>query len=303
MKAFINFFAARESFANVFTFLVIVLGLSTLSIIQRDNFPKVDFDQMAAVTRYPGASPEDVELNITNRIEDSLKQVDGLKQVVSYSMENISFVHITVDPDAANKSKVKNDIRDAITRISDFPPELSERPVVKSATTANTFPIIEIGVSGSVPYRVLRDIAREMERDLLNVPGVGSLTKYGYLAREVKVEIDPDAVEKWKISSAEIAEAIQKRNIRSTGGSFESFTSDKNIVTLAQFADLRDVEDVIVHRYEDGTFVRVRDLAVVKDDFKPEKVLTHMNGKPAISFLVYKKESADILRTVDSNKH
>jgi multidrug efflux pump subunit AcrB len=302
VKTFISFFAARESFANVFTFLVIVLGLIVLSIIQRDNFPKVEFDQMAAVTRYPGASPEDVEINVTNRIEDSLKGVDGLKEVVSYSMENISFVHITLDPDVSDKIKVKSEVRDAISRIPDFPAELSAPPTIRSATTANLFPIIELGISGKVPYQVLRDTARNLERGLLRLPGVSNVTKYGYLSREIKVEIDPDAIEKWAIPTAQIAAAIQKRNIRSTGGSFESFTSDKNIVTLAQFADLREVEEVIVHTFNDGTLVRIRDLAVVKDDYESAKVLTKMNGNPAISFLIYKKESADIIRTIDSIK-
>lgn len=66
MKAFIRFFAQRATFANIITFVIIFLGLGALSVIQRDNFPSVDFDEMVITTRYPGASPEDVELNVTN---------------------------------------------------------------------------------------------------------------------------------------------------------------------------------------------------------------------------------------------
>ena len=67
MRALIRFFAERNTLANVLTFMIIFLGLSSLSIIQRDNFPSVDFDEMTVTTRYPGASPEDVEINVTNR--------------------------------------------------------------------------------------------------------------------------------------------------------------------------------------------------------------------------------------------
>jgi multidrug efflux pump subunit AcrB len=300
VKDFIRFFASRHSLANVFTFLIIILGLSTLYVIQRDIFPKVDFDQMIVTTRYAGASPEDVELNVTNPIEKRLKEVEGIKKVISYSMENISTVHITIDPDTRDKERVKNAIRDAVARVSDLPPELNEKPIVKAATAANIFPIIEIGITGDVPYSELRSVARHLESDLLAISGVASLTKYGYLDREIKVETDADAIEKWQISPAQIAEAIRKRNIRATGGSFESFTSDKSIVTLAQFERPSDVEDVIVHTLDDGTFIRIRDLAIVREGFEPAKVLTRMNGNPGISFLVFKKEFADISRTVNS---
>jgi multidrug efflux pump subunit AcrB len=302
MRAFLRFFAQRLVLANVITSMIVFLGLSALTVIQRDNFPSVDFEEMVVTTRYPGASPEDVELNVTNKIEEELKGVDGIDKMVSYSMENISVIHVKLDRDGGDKEKLKTDVRDAVSRVSDFPPEVDEKPTVREITTSTGIPIIEVGIIGDVPYRELRELARRAEKELLNVPGVASLTKYGYLKREIKVEVAQDAVEKYQIPTREIVDAIRHRNIRATGGSFESYTSEKNLVTLAQFTDPNEVSEVIVRSTADGTVIRVRDLAMVKDDFEPEKVLSRMNGSPAISFLVYKKESADIIRTVDAIK-
>ena len=302
MKAFIRFFAQRHILASVITIIFIFLGLSALTFIQRDNFPSVDFNEMTITTRYPGASPEDVELNVTNKLEEELKEVDGLDKVTSFSMENISIIHIKLDPDARDKKKIKTDVRDAVSRVSDLPPEVDENPLVEELTTSTVFPIIEVGLTGTLPYSQLRTLAKRAEKELLAVPGVASVTKYGYLDREIKVEVALDAIQKYQIPEHEIVTAIQNRNIRATGGSFESYTSEKNIVTLAQFKEPMEVGDVIVRVTDRGTTIRVRDLAVLKDDFEPAKVLTRMNGAPTISFLVYKKESADIIRTVDAIK-
>ncbi|MDH3615615.1 MAG: efflux RND transporter permease subunit [Gammaproteobacteria bacterium] len=302
MKNAIRFFANQPTLAYVFTFLIIFMGVSSLSVIQRDNFPSVDMLEMTVTTRYPGASPEDVELNVTNEIEEELKEVDGIDRYTSFSMENISIVHIWIDREMRDKNKVKTDIRDAVSRVSSLPVEVDEDPVVEEITTSASIPVIEVGLTGDVPYSLLRTVARRAEKALLTLPGVRSVNKYGYLDREIKVEISNDALERYGVSAQEIVNAIHNRNIRATGGSFESYTSEKNIVTLAEFANPMEAEDVIVRFTEGGSTVRVKDLALLRDDFEPAKVLSRMNGTPAISFEVFKKESSDIIRTVNAVK-
>jgi multidrug efflux pump subunit AcrB len=302
MHTLIRYFAQRNTVANVFTLMVVLLGLSTLLHIQRDNFPSVDFAEMVVTTRYPGASPQDVELNVTNKIEEELKEVDGLKRVTSFSMENISVINVEIDLDAEDKDKVKTDVRDAVSRASDLPVEVDEQPLVQEITTATGIPIIEIGLSGDIPYTELREYARRAEKALEDIPGVARLKRYGYLDREIRIELLQDEMEKWQVPGAKLVDAIATRNIRASGGSFESYTSEKNIVTLAQFDHPQEVENVIVDVTAEGALVRVSDLAIVKDAFEPEKVRSRMNGRQAISFLVYKKETADIIRTVDRIK-
>lgn len=302
MRSFLRYFARRHTLANVFTLMILLMGLGTLTHIQRDNFPSVDLAQMVITTRYPGASPQDVELNVTNKIEDELREVDGLQRVTSFSMENISVIDVKIDLDTPDIDKVKTDIRDAVSRTSGLPREVDEQPNIVDITTATAIPIIEVGLSGDIPYSQLREYARRAEKALENIPGVASLKRYGYLDREIRIELLQDAMEEWQIPGAKLVSAIANRNIRASGGSFESYTSEKNIVTLAQFETPEEVEDVIVDVTADGALVRVADIAIVRDTFEPEKVRSRMNGKKAISFLVYKKETADIIRTVERIK-
>jgi len=301
VKALFRFFAERHLLAYLITAMIVLLGLSALPGLKRDNLPDVDLEEMMISTYFPDASPGDVELKVTNSIEDELESVDGIEKVSSFSMEGYSLIHLNIDQDATDPEKVKREVRDAVARVSDLPVEVREAPRVFEITTSG-IPVIEVGLVGEVPYRELREIARRLEKGLKRLSGVASVEKFGYLAREIKVEVSPQALAKYQIPVRELVEAIRARNVRSSAGSLESYADESNIVTLAQFRDPAEVGDVIVRTTFDGPAVRVRDVATVSDAFEPEKMLSRMNGRSAVSFLVRKKESADIIRTVDAVK-
>lgn len=301
MSSFFKFFAERHTLANLIIIMTVVLGLNTLFQIKREIYPEVDLGFMVIRTLYPGASPEDVELNVTNKIEDELKNVDGLDRTTSISMENVSVVFAYIDVDAEDQDAVKAEVREAIGRVSEFPDEVTESPIIDEWKTSN-IPILEVGLSGEIPYRQLRELARQFEKKLRDVPGVSRLDRYGYRAREIKVEISPQAVQTYQIPLREIIWAIQGRNIRATTGNLESYTSEKNLVTLSQFQDPYEVGDVVVRSTFEGPLVKIKKLAIVKDDFEEARILSRMNGKQAVSFVVYKNESADIVRTATAIK-
>jgi len=301
VTAFFRFFAERNLLAYLITIIVILLGLSTLTHIKRDEFPQVEFGELFITTGYPGASPEDVELKVTNKIEDELKAVTGIKRFVSHSVENVSIVHVTIDPDEDDQDEIKQEVRDAVNRVADFPQEVTEAPIITEIKTS-IFPIIEVGLAGDIPYSQLREIARLAEKKLKDIPGVARLDRFGYRDREVQIEIFPEAIDEYEIPLRDVIRAIQHRNVRSTGGTFESYTSEKNIVTLAQFRDPREVEEVVVRGTFDGPLIKIKDLGVVHDGFEDERVLSRMNGRSAISFVVHKTASADIIRTVNAIK-
>lgn len=301
MKSILRFFAERHILANLVTIMIILLGVRTVMVINRSQFPKVDLGQMVISTHYPGASPEDVELNVTNKIEDELKSVTGIERFSSTSMENISFIVVRLEDNVEDGQQVKDEIREAVGRVTDLPTEVTKSPLITDIKTS-IFPIIEVGITGDMPYRELRELARRFEIKLKEIPGISRTIRYGYLAREVAIEVGPQKLRNYQIPIREIISAIQARNIRVTGGSLESYTSEKNVVTLAQFRNPMEVGDVIVRTTFDGPQIKVKDLAIIKDEFEDERVLSRMNAKTAISFVVEKSESADIIRTVDAIK-
>jgi multidrug efflux pump subunit AcrB len=279
--------------------MILMLGINTLMKIKRDTYPEVDWGMMSITTTYPGASPEDVELNVTNKIEEELKGVTDIDKITSFSMENVSVITVIIELEAKDQEKVKSEIREAVARVTDFPPEVTESPTVLELKQSSE-PVIEVGLSGDLPYRELRETARLFEKKLKATPGVARLGKYGYRSREIRVEVSPVAVGEYQIPLREIIAAVQGRNIRATTGSFESYTSEKNLVTLAQFSDPLEVGDVIVRSSFDGPLIKIKDLAIVKDGFEDERILSRIDGKSAISFVVQKSENADVIRTCDA---
>jgi multidrug efflux pump subunit AcrB len=301
MKACFRFFAERHLLANLMTIMILLLGLISLMRINFSALPKVDVGQVVISTRYPGASPEDVELNVTNNIEDELKSVTGIDWIRSSSFENSSIISVKIDDDA-DLEDVQTEIREAITQVTDLPVEVTETPRI-TEIKSSIFPVIEVGMSSDVlPYRELREYARRFEKKLKEIPGVASIEKYGYRAREIRVEVSPDKIMKYKLPMQDIINAIQARNIRASGGSLESYTSEKNVVTLAQFRDPLEVGDVIIKSTLEGAMIWVKDLAVIRDDFEEERLIPLMNGKKTISFQVTKSEDADIIEMVDAVK-
>jgi multidrug efflux pump subunit AcrB len=299
MKAVIRFFVERQLLANLLIVMLLLLGISSALTIKRDAWPNVDLDELIITTRYPGASPEDVELNVTNKLEDELQNVDGIDQITSTSLENISVINIRIDPDNDDKEKVKRDIRDAVNRVTDLPIEVTEAPYIFEIKSEN-FEVLWVGIGGDLPYKQLRELAKQFEKKLEDVEGVSRVSRTGFLDREIKVEVSKSAIDEYQIPLREFVAAIQARNVQSTGGSFESYTSDKNIVTMAQFEDPDDVGDVIVRSTFEGRHIRIKDVATIEDGFEPEKTRFHMNGEPVIAFTIYKKGSADIIRVVDA---
>lgn len=297
MNKIFEFFTRRHILATLFTIMVLLLGLNALRTLQRDRFPNVDWGWVSITTVYPGASPEDVELNVTNKIEDQLKTVSGIKEMGSLSVENVSSIWIRLDPNAKDPEKVKTNIRDAVDRVTDFPVEVTESPLITESTNASES-IIGVGIVGDLPYRELREMAKQLEKKLEAVPGVSRVTKLGYRAREIKVEVSPGAMERYQIPLRQIIQAIKARNIRMTGGTFESYTSEKNVVTLAQFKDPGEVGDVIVRSTFEGPLIKVKDLAIIKDDFEEERHIAEVAGQKGIIFGIFKNEDADIIRTV-----
>ena len=301
MNKFFRFFAERHILATVITIMIVLLGISTLMGIKRDIYPQVDFGMMSIMTRYPGASPEDVELNVTNKIEEELKTVTGIERTTSISMENISAILVSIDIDASDQDDIKDEIREAVGRVADFPSEVTESPLV-TEISSSMVDVIEVGLSGDIPYGELREHARLLEKKLKNVSGVARLDRFGYRFREIKIEVSSEATKRFQIPMREIITAIRGRNIRGTTGTFESYTSEKNLVTLAQFRDPYEVGNVIVRSTFEGPVIKVKDIAIVKDDFEDERILSRLNGRPAISFLVFITETADAIRTCDAIK-
>ncbi len=294
----IEFFLDRTLLVNIVLIGIFGVAFSTALSINRNEFPEVDLGTMIVTTRYPGASPKDVEQNVTRLIEDELKGIAGIDNFKSVSAENVSSITVEIDIDYPDQDEVKDEIRRAVDRVSDLPAEVDGRPEVRDLKSSE-IPVLVVGISGDADYGELRRTAKLVERDIKRIRGVSQIDKYGYRDLEFHVDLDPAKLKQQYIALNDILFALDSRNVRATGGNLESYRTQRNILTLSQFETIEDVREVIVRSAFGGGDVRVEDVAEVKEGYGDEMMRTIFDGKRGILLIVKKSANADIISTVD----
>ncbi|CAC9558751.1 Acriflavin resistance protein [uncultured Gammaproteobacteria bacterium] len=299
MDSFFNFFVKQKKLALVFTVSIIAIGLLAFNNIQRDQFPAIDFELVTIVTGYPGASPEDVEQNITNPIEDELSSVIGIEKFSSISRQGSSVILVTLSPDVDDVSALKQDIQNAVDRIKSLPDEVVNLPEVVDMKSSLQS-ILKVNISSnSLSFAQLRNKIDEIADELALVDGVSEVSKEGYLDREIQIRIDTDKLYQYKLSLPQVMSAIQKRNQRYTVGSNNGIKNEKIIVVLAQFDQAQAVGDVIIKSSFDGPVVRLKDIATISDGNVEEKSIVRVNATKGFILKIRKQAHADIITTVD----
>ena len=299
MNGFLDFLVRQKKLALVFSISVIALGLVSLNNIQRDQFPAVDFEIMTIVTSYPGASPEDVEQNITNVIEDELSSVTGIDKFTSTSRAGVSSIVITFSQDVSDLSEIKQEVRNVVNRIKSLPEEVVDLPRVIDRKTSRKS-IIKISLSSDeIDYAELRGIVDSIAQSIESIEGVSEVTKDGYLDKEIQIHIDPEKLYQYELSLPQVMSAITQRNQRYTVGSNHNDKNEKTIVVLSKFDAATDVSEVIVKSTFEGLIVRLKDIAVIKSGNVEEKSIVRVNGKKGFILRVKKQAQADVITTVD----
>ena len=294
----IPFFLNRKTLVTLITLFLVAMGLSIVFQIPRSSYPDVEFNIMIINTAYPGASSQDVEVKVTQKIEDELQSVRDIDKIRSVSVENLSLVYVWIESNALNPDQVKDDIRRAVDRVTDLPSEVEERPVVTEMKTSNVS-VIEIAVvGGSESQRRLA--AKDLEEQIKDIDGVGSVDKVGYRDKEVHILVDHDKLNQNYLSLGEIMQAIEAQNIRVSGGTLKHPSNEKKVVTDSEFNEPLDVKKVIVRQSFQGGQLKLEDVAKVRLDYEEALVLTRTRGQESINLLVKSQAKADVVNISQS---
>ena len=297
----IRFFIHRPKLSILLSLVLIVSGAFAGLRLRKEAFPAVDFAQATITTQYPGATPEDVEELVTQKIEDELREIDGLKEVRSVSQNSRSEIKIKVDLDNVNVPRVMDEIQRANEQVDDLPEEVEDRPKFEEIKTKN-LPILEISLEGEVPELTLRTLADQLEDLMLIQPGVAAVNKVGYRDREFRIFLKPTKMREHHISFREVVEAVQRRNVDLPGGDFESRPVEMTIRTSGEVTDAKELLNTVLRTNLSGRVIRLSDVARTENTFEDPSVLASSGSQKAILLVVMKKEHADILDMTEKLK-
>ena len=292
-RGLINWFVGNPVAANLLMVVLLVGGALSAFNLQRQVFPTISPGTVIVTVPFPGATPAEVEEGITRRVEEAVLGIDGVKRVNSTASENVG--RITVETsDFANVQLVKDDIEAAVDRLSDFPPENAEKPVVVAPKP--TGDVVTLAVIGDIGAMALRRAAEDIERDLLTQPGVSLVTLEGARELEISIEVSEATLRRYDLTFAEVASAVRQSSIDLAGGSIASDSGEILLRTNQKRQSGDEFQSVVVRTLPDGSVITLADVAEIRDGFVRAELRNAYNGRPAVFVKVSRAEAEDVLK-------
>ncbi|MBF0516717.1 MAG: efflux RND transporter permease subunit [Nitrospirae bacterium] len=291
----------RPVFATMAVMALVVLGIVSYPSIGVELFPKVDFPIVSVTTTLRGASPEVIDVDVTDKIEESLNTINGVKYIASTSMEGVSSVIVEFVLEKNIDIGVA-DIREKISLIRSKLPVDVEEPVIEKVAT-DSMPILWLSLTGDRPVRDISTYADEVVKEQLQrINGVGAISLAGMRLRQIRIWLDRDKLLAYQISASDVVQALKRGNVELPGGRVESGTKEYSVKIKGQFRTPEEFNDLVIS-YSSGAPVRLRDVGKAEDDMEDKRSISRFNGKTSVGLGIQKQTGANTVEVVDNVKN
>ena len=275
----IAWFARNHVAANLLMLAIIFAGgLSLAQRITLEVFPDIALDVISVSMTLRGATPEEVEQGVSVRVEEAVQDLEGIENIYSRSTEGSSYVRIDVEA-GYDPRELLNDIKSRVDAVNNFPVD-AEKPVVTLETHKNE--VITAVVAAPVSEKEIMILAEKIRDDLLRISGVTQVSLDGVRSYEVAIEVSSQRLKELDLSLSQVAGAIQESSLDASAGNIKTEGGEVLLRTKGQAYHKQEFNDVVVLTQNDGSILRVRDIASVKDGFEETPVSTFFNGKRAV---------------------
>ncbi|MGB7443950.1 MAG: efflux RND transporter permease subunit [Coleofasciculaceae cyanobacterium] len=295
MSFHISSWSIKKPVPTIVLFLILgVLGLMSFAQLGIDGEPNIDIPVVTVTVTQPGAGPEELETQVTKKVEDSvagLGNIDKIRSTVNEgnSSTSIEFI-LGTDTDRAT-----NDVRNAVAQISQDLPQDANEPIVKRLDFSGGSIMTYAVASEQRSVEELSDLVdRKISRELLKVPGVSQINREGGVDREIRVELDPARLQAFGTTATQVNSQIRDFNINLPGGRTEVGGGEQNVRTLGSaktVEELRNYRVVLAN----GDSVPLSSLGEVKDGFSEPRQAAYFNGEPAVTFSVLRSTGSTLV--------
>jgi len=285
---------------------LVVLGARAYRDLVLELYPRIDFPFVVVTTVYPGANPEEVETQVTKKIEEAVATISGVRHIQSQSQQNLSVVSIEFELEV-DIDEAANDVRSQISAIRGQLPDGVEEPSVVKFDIG-MLPVISLAMTGDRPMWQLRKLADDVIAPRLSrVPGVAQVTVTGGEEREIQVNVYKDRLAAYNLTLNDVVRALSMANLNIPAGSIKQTDKEYLVRSVGEFTDLEQIRETII-RYGDRRMgwmtspVRVRDVADVVDTVKEREQLTRLNGKEGVGIAVMRRSDANTVEVANGVK-
>ena len=294
MNGLINWFARTKAVSNLLMAGILAGGIwSAFTQVGSEVFPSVDINYVQVSAVWPGASPKDVEQQITSRMEDAFEGAEGVDRIFSASSEGISRVYVEFGP-RENMIDATARIRGLADGVPNLPQDMRPIRVEQLKQRQN---LVRFAVHGWVSERELIHAAEDVRRQLAQLPNVPQVAIWGFRPEEVAIEVSDTALRSYGLTLDDVASAVRRSSLNLTAGSVKAQSGTIQI-RADNLADAEaDFEQIIVRQSSEGGEVRVGDIATVIDGYEENPLLATLEGEPAVLVQVMSEGVKDVLRT------
>jgi len=290
----------RPVFATMAIMALVVLGAVSYPEIGVDLFPRVDFPIVTITTHLNGASPEVIDVDITDKIEGAVNTINGVKTITSSSTKGDSRVTVEFILERDIDLAVQ-DVREKVALIRNkLPQDIDEPRIAKVDPDATA--VMWLNLAGQKTVRELSTYVDEVLKEKLQrINGVGDVQLYGLQLRQVRVWLDSGKLHAYGLSASDVMGALQRQNVELPGGRIESLSKEYTIKVKGEFLHVPDFNDLVI-AYDKGAPIRLRDVGKAEDGMEERRSIARFNGIPAVTMGVQKQSGTNTVAVVNAVK-
>ena len=282
--------------------LILFFGISAYFSMPRESFPEIKETKIYVSSLYPGNTAEDIEKLITNPLEDKLKTVSNVVEIVSTSQEDYSMITVEFDEDISvelAKQKVKDEI-DSETSGEDWPTFNGAKvePNVFELSMSEEIPILNINISGDYPVMKLKEFGEYLEDEIENLPEIKKVDIRGAQEKEIEVAVDIYKMMASSVSFNDVTSAISSGNMTMSAGNYISSGQRRTIRILGEIEDPDDLENFVV-KSEDGDNVYLKDIADISFKEKDRTTYAREFGHSVVMLDVKKRAGKNMVAAAE----
>ena len=300
MNKLIHTFIDRPVFASMIILAMVVVGAAAFTGLGVDRLPSVDMPSVSARASLPGASPEEIEMEVAREIEEAVNTVDGIDELRSISRAGSTVVIATFRLDRDIESAAQ-DVRDRVSSVIRNLPDDTDPPIV-SKFNSDSRAVITMALSGDRTLRELTEIADKIVKvQLERSKGVGEVSIVGGANRTINIDVDADRLAAYGLPIFVVRDAVARQNAEVPGGNVTGAQSEMGLRTLGRLETAEDFANIVIATVE-GSPIRLRDLATVEDGLAERRSLSRLNGVPAVSLQIRRQSGANVIEVIEAVK-
>ncbi|MGI2021866.1 efflux RND transporter permease subunit [Shewanella glacialipiscicola] len=297
-KGILAWFARNSVAANLLMWVLLIGGLFSTVLINKEVFPSFELNLLNISVAYPGAAPQEIEEGINIKIEEAIQDINGIKKVTSVASEGVGSITIEVE-DGYEVQAVLDEAKLRLDAISTFPVNI-EKPNIYQIKPENN--VIWVSVYGDMTLHDMKELAKSVRDDLTQLPAVTRAKVTGVRDYEIAIEVSEDKLREYGLTFSQVALAVQNSSFDLPGGSIRAQDGDILLRTKGQAYTGDDFANIVVTTRPDGSRVMLPQVATIKDDFEERLEYTRFNGKPAAIIEVTSIDDQNALDIADQVK-